>query len=72
MLTALGPWRLRSSGALCDPELAKSEKVGEENWREGWRSGCASRLAERIGEEKEKEEGGRAALIKSSNPQPGR
>ena len=52
MLTAIGPWRLRSSSAHCDPELAKriGEKVGEEDWRGG------------------EEGGGRAALIKSSNP----
>ena len=44
MLAAIGPWRLRSSGAHCDPELAKriGEKLGEEDWRRG--------LAKRIGE----------------------
>ena len=66
MLTALGPWQLRSSGAQCDrslavevqhsahrdPELAKrtGEKVGAKDWR---------------GEgEGEGEEGGSAAVIK--------
>ena len=52
MLTALGPWRLRSSGAHCDPKLVKriGEKLGEEDWRGG--------------EEGE----GEGVLIKSSNP----
>ena len=51
MLTALGPWWLRSGSAHRDPELAKriGEELGEEDWR---------------GEE----EGGRTALIESSNP----
>ena len=67
MLTALGPWRLRSRGAHCDPELVK--KIGEENWRRG----LAKRLYEKVGEEDWRGEGeggeeGRAALIKSSNP----
>ena len=49
MLAVLRPWRLRSSGAHCDPELAKRicEKLGEEDWRDTWRRG----LAKRIGEE---------------------
>ena len=40
------PWRLRSSGAHCDPELAKriGEKLG------------ARHLAKRIGDEEEKGE----------------
>ena len=35
VLTAIGPWRLRSSSAHCDPELANKigEKLGEEDWR---------------------------------------
>ena len=28
MLTAIGPWRLKSSGAHCDPELGK--RISEE------------------------------------------
>ena len=46
---------MRSSGALCDPELAK--RIGETLGEEDWRRGLAIRLAKRIGEEeKEKEE----------------
>ena len=41
---------MRSSGAHCDPELAR--RIGEEDWREAWRRG----LAKRIGEEEKKEE----------------
>ena len=51
MLTAVGPWRLRPSGAHCDRELAKriGETLGEEDWR---------------GEEEEEEQ---TALLKSNN-----
>ena len=70
MHTTHGPWRLRSSGAHCNPELGA--KVGDEDWREGWRRELARRLAKRMGEEEKEDgrggEGGRAALIKSSNP----
>ena len=47
MLTALGPLRLRSSGAHFDPELR------EEDWREAWLKGLARYVAERIDEEAE-------------------
>ena len=71
MLTAIGPWRLRSSGAHCDPELVKRigeilcdcETLGEEDRRDT--------LAKSIGEEeetKEKKEEKQTALMKSSNP----
>ena len=45
MLTAIGSSRLRSSGAHCHPEFAKTmgKEVDEENWRR--------RLATRLGEE---------------------
>ena len=96
VLTALGPWRLRSRGAHCDrtlavevPQCSLHSGAGEEEWREAWRrglarrigeedwrGGLARRLAKRIGEKVGKEywrgeggeEGGRAALIKPSNP----
>ena len=57
MHTVFRPWGMRSSGAQCDPELAK--RLGEEeDWRgEGGGEG-----------EEEGEEEGEAALIKSSNP----
>ena len=34
MHTAIGSWRMSSSGAHCDPELAKriGETLGEEDW----------------------------------------
>ena len=54
--TAIGPWRMRSSGAHFDPELAKrmGGTLGDEDWRGG---------------EGEGEEGGEGVvLIKSSNP----
>ena len=37
MHTAIGPWRMRSSGAHCDPDLAKriDETLGEESKRIG-------------------------------------
>ena len=37
MHTAIGPWRMRSSGGHCDPELAEriGETLGEEDWRGG-------------------------------------
>ena len=59
MHTVFRPWGMRSSGAQCDPELAK--RLGEEeDWRgEGGGEGE---------EEEEGEEEGEAALIKSSNP----
>ena len=43
---------MRSSGAHCDPELAKriDEKLGEEDWRDTWQSALARHLAKRIGE----------------------
>ena len=49
VLTAIGPLPLRSSGAHCDPELAKKigEKLGEEDWREAWRRGLARRRKRR-------------------------
>ena len=64
VLTAIGrPWWLRSSGAHCDPELAKriGEKLGQEDGEEDWRGGGAGRGAERGagrggGEEEEEEE----------------
>ena len=60
MLTAMGPWRLRSSGAQWDRTLAVEVQrcslqsgAGEEDWRRE----LARSLAKRIGEEeKEKEE----------------
>ena len=70
MHTAIRPWRMMSSGAHCDPELAKriGEKLGEEDWQRG----LAKRICEKVGEEDWRGEGegggGRAALIKSSNP----
>ena len=60
MLTAIGPWRLKSSGTHCDPDLAKriDETLREEDWR--------------AGEGGEGEGGGGegegGVLIKSSNP----
>ena len=33
--TAIGPWEMRSSGAQCDPELAK--RIGETLGKEAWR-----------------------------------
>ena len=59
MPMALRPLRLRSSGAHCDPDLAKriDETLGEADWGDTWRRGFARSLAKRIGEEeKEKEE----------------
>ena len=57
MHTVLGPWWLRSSGARCDPELAKiDEKLDEEDWRDTWQCGLARHLAKRIGEEDEEKE----------------
>ena len=68
MLTAIGPWRLRSRSAHCNPELAKrigeklgeedwrgglARRIGEEDWREGWRRELVRRLAKSIGEERE-------------------
>ena len=48
---------MRSSGALCDPELVKSigETLGKADWLDTWRRGLAGSLAKRIGEEKKKE-----------------
>ena len=65
---------MQSSGAHCDPELAKriNEKLGEEDWRDTWQCGLARHLAKRIGEEedeeKKEEEEKQTALIRSSNP----
>ena len=63
MLTAIGPLRLRSSGAHCAQTLAVEVQqfsllsgAREEDWREAWPRGLARRLAKRIGEEEKKEE----------------
>ena len=83
MLNAIGPWRLRSSGAHCDPDLAKriDETLGEADWGDRF----ARHLAKRIGEEEngeklgennwredwgggEGEGGGEGVQIKSSHP----
>ena len=68
MLTALGPWRLRSSGAHCDPEVAKriGETLAEKDWRDTWRGRGGGKEEEE--EEEEKEEKEQTALIKSNNP----
>ena len=57
MHTAIGPWRMRSSSAHCEPELAKriDKTLGEEDWRDTWQRGLARRkmarsLAKTIGE----------------------
>ena len=57
MLIALGPWRLRSSGAHCDPQLAKriGEKLGEEDWRRGLATHLAKWIGEALGEEEEEQ-----------------
>ena len=52
---------MRSSGAHCDPDLAKriDETLGKVDWRDTWQRGLARSLAKRIGEtlgEEEKEE----------------
>ena len=60
---------MRSSGAHCDPELAKriidetlgkedwiGEPLGEEDWREAWQRGLGRHLAKRIGEEEKEKE----------------
>ena len=59
-----------SSGAHCDPELAKriGEKLGKEDWRRGLARSLAKRIGETLGEEdwpgREGEgEGGEAVLI---------
>ena len=49
MLSALGPLRLGSRCAHCDPELAT--RIGE-----SWRRELARRLAKRMGEEEKEEE----------------
>ena len=58
MFTAIRPWRLRSSGAHCNPELARriGETRGEEDWQDTWRRGLARHLAKRIGETLGKED----------------
>ena len=61
MLTAMGPWRLKSSGAHCDGTLAvevqrcslRSDPGGSPAVLTailGWRRGLARSLAKRIGE----------------------
>ena len=49
---------MRSSGAHCDPDLAKriDETLGKVDWRDTWQRGLARSLAKRIGEEEEEEE----------------
>ena len=53
MLAALGPVRLRSSGAHCDPDLAKrigekrAKRIGEILGEEDWQEAC---MVKRIGE----------------------
>ena len=65
MLSALGPWRVRSSVAHCDRTLADEVQqcslrsgASEEDWRDTWRRGLARSFAKRVGEEdwKEKED----------------
>ena len=53
MHTAIGPWRMRSSGggAHCDPTLVDEVQrctlrsgAGEEDWRDTWRRGLVRHL----------------------------
>ena len=75
MHTAIGRWRIWSSSAHCDPELAKriGEKLGKKDWRDTWRRGLAEELGKE-GWQGGQGEGGRGegVLIKFSTPSPGR
>ena len=64
--TAMRPWLMRSSSALCDPELAKriGDKLGEEDGRDTWRRGLARRRRRR----RRRRTRRMSSDIRSSNP----